>query len=155
MSRLRVQIFRQREDLRIARHKHRHCLRCTFPLRCVTFTSAKICVQCRVRYHDNVLRHSPTYNEGAHDGNRGGCSLDWSGWHVGSMVPSFSVTLEVWFRAAERQIVKQIVDIPVCAERQFVEQIVDISVSQFHSSCPFKLAKSSWWIDSPFPMVTL
>ena len=51
------------------------------------------------------------------------------------MVPSLSVSLEVWFRAAERQIVKQIVDIPVCAERQFVKQIVDISVSQFHSSC--------------------
>ena len=31
-------------------------------------------MQCRVRYHDNVLRHSSAHNEGVHDGNRGGCS---------------------------------------------------------------------------------
>ena len=56
--------------------------------------------------------------------------------------------------AAERQIVKQIVDVPVCAERQLVKQIVDIPVcsgrqlvkvdtpvSQILSSC---LAKSSF-----------
>ena len=40
----------------------------------VTFTSAKICVQRRVRCHDNVPRHSCAHNERAHDGNRGGIS---------------------------------------------------------------------------------
>ena len=40
----------------------------------VTFTSAKSCVLCRLRCHDNVLRHSYAHNEGAHDGNQGGCS---------------------------------------------------------------------------------
>ena len=43
-------------------------------LNIMSVTFAKSCVQCRVRCHDNVPTYSYAHNEGAHDGNQGGCS---------------------------------------------------------------------------------